>query len=104
MVNNLNDISKDDKELLHNELITKLVNMIRGYDIVTSSQVTDKFDKDNEFIGRTTKVSKSHIELKPSDLVKLFGMINSSSDELVSDESEDVVSQLFSQYTGDSND
>lgn len=104
MVNNLNDIGKDDKELLHGELMTKLVNMIRGYDIITCSQTTDKFDKDNEFIGRTTKVSRSHIELKPSDLVKLFGMINSSGDELVSDESDDVVNQLFSQYTGDGND
>lgn len=104
MVSNLNDISKEDKALLHDELMTKLVNMIRGYDIITGSQTTDKFDKDNEFIGRTTKISRSHVELKPSDLVKLFGMINSSSDELISDESEDVVSQLFSQYTGDDND
>lgn len=104
MVNNLNDISKDDKELLHNELLIKLVNMIRGYDIVTSSQITDKFDKDNEFIGRTTKVSKSHVELKPSDLVKLFGMINATPDEQISDDANDVVNQLFSQYTGDDND
>ena len=104
MVNNLNDISKDDKELLHAELMTKLVNMIRGYDIVTGSQTTDKFDKDNEFIGRTTKVSRSHIELKPSDLVKLFGMINSTIGDEASDTTDDVVNQLFAQYTGDDND
>lgn len=104
MVSNLNDISKEDKALLHDELMTKLVNMIRGYDIITGSQTTDKFDKDNEFIGRTTKVSRSHVELKPSDLVKLFGMINSTIGDETSDATDDVVNQLFSQYTGDDND
>ncbi len=104
MVSNLNDIGKEDKALLHDELMTKLVNMIRGYDIITSSQTTDKFDKDNEFIGRTTKISRSHVELKPSDLVKLFGMINATVDEQTSDDANDVVNKLFSQYTGDDND